>query len=154
MISFSVSARRNEDVNAWDVRVDAYLDPSEEVTVSPETEEAISEAWCEDDGMRIGRLEALMLHTWPLHSPEGLQELLELNDGDENTWDAHEEVRSAAAALMRWLNTPAGAGLFLESEEPIETILLSRGLEAGPRLPLRGGAGRVLPLRRPPGGTG
>jgi len=132
MISFSVSARRNEDVDAWDVRVDAHLDLSEEVTGSPETEEAISDAWVEGEGVRIGRLEALMIHTWPVHSSEGLLELLELNDGDGNTWDTHEEVRSTAAALMRWLNTPAGDGLFLESEEPIETILLSRRLEADP----------------------
>jgi hypothetical protein len=132
MISFSVSARRNEDADAWDVRVDAYLDPSEEVTGSPEAEEAISEAWVGEDGVLIGRLEALMLHVWPLHNAEGLLELLEVNDGDGNTWDAHEQVRSTAAALMRWLNTPAGDGLFLESEEPIETILLSRLLEADP----------------------
>lgn len=132
MISFSVSARRDEDADAWDVRVDAYLDPSEEVTGSPETEEAISDAWVGGEGVLIGRLEALMLHTWPVHSSEGLLELLELNDGDGNTWDAYEEVRSTAAALRRWLSTPAGDGLFLESEEPVETILLSRRLEADP----------------------
>lgn len=92
MISFSVSARRNEDADAWDVRVDAYLDPSEEVTGSPEAEEAISEAWLTEDGVLIGRLEALMLHVWPLHNAEGLLELLEVNDGDGNTWDAYEEM--------------------------------------------------------------
>lgn len=132
MISFSVRARRNEDVDAWDVRVDAYLDPSEEVTGSPEAEEAISEAWVGEEGVLIGRLEALMLHVWPLNNAEGLLELLEVNDGDGNTWDAYEEVRSAAAALTRWVRTGAGAGLFMESEEPIQTVLLSRRLEADP----------------------
>jgi hypothetical protein len=134
MISFSVSLRRNEDVDAWDVRVDAHLDPSEEVTGSPEAEEAISEAWIGEDGVLIGRLEALMVHVWPLHNAEGLLELLEVNDGDGNTWDAHEEVRSAAAALTRWLRTEAGAGLFIESEDPVQTVILSRTLEADPHV--------------------
>lgn len=134
MISFSVSARRNEDADAWDVRVDAYLDPSEEVTGSPEAEEAISEAWVWEDGVLIGRLEALMLHVWPLHNTEGLLELLEVNDGDGNTWDAYEEVRSVAAALARWVRQGSAEGLFIESEEPVQTVILSRELEADPHV--------------------
>lgn len=134
MISFSVSARRNEDADAWDVRVDAYLDPSEEVTGSPEAEEAISEAWVGEDGVLIGRLEALMLHVWPLHNAEGLLELLEVNDGDGNTWDAYEEVRSVAAALARWVRQGSAEGLFIESEDPIQTVILSRTLEADPHV--------------------
>jgi len=134
MISFSVSARRNEDADAWDVRVDAYLDPAEEVTGSPEAEEAISEAWVGEDGVLIGRLEALMLHVWPLHNTEGLLDLLEVNDGDGNTWDAYEEVRSAAASLARWVSQGGAEGLFIESEDPIETLILSRSLEADPHV--------------------
>jgi len=132
MISFSVNASRNQDVDAWDVRVDAFLDPAEEVTGSPEAEGAVAEAWAGEEGVLIGRLEAQMVHVWPLHNTEGLLELLEVNDGDGNTWDAHEEVRSVAAALTRWLRTEAGAGLFMESEEPVQTVLLSRTLQADP----------------------
>ncbi len=134
MISFSVSVRRNEDVDAWDVRVDAYLAPSEEVTGSPEAEEAISEAWVGEDGVLIGRLEALLLHVWPLHTTEGLLELIELNDGDGNIWDAYDEVRSAAASLARWVRQGSAEGLFVESEDPVETLILSRSLEADPHV--------------------
>jgi hypothetical protein len=131
MISFSLSARRNLDVDAWEVRVDAFFDPAEEVSGCSAVEEAIAEAWDGDDGIRIGRLEALMVHVWPVRTAEGLLELLEINGGDGNTWDAYEEVRSTAAALTRWARG-GGAALFEESEEPVQTILLSRGLEADP----------------------
>jgi hypothetical protein len=134
MISFAVSARRNQDVDAWDVRVDALLDPAEEVTGTPEAEGALSEVWVGDEGVLIGRLEALMVHVWPLHNAEGLLELLEVNDGDGNTWDAYEEVRSAAAALARWVRQGSAEGLFIESEEPIQTVLLSRRFEADPHV--------------------
>jgi len=132
MISFSLSARRNLDVDAWEVRVDAFFDPAEEVSGCALVEEAISEAWDGEKGIRIGRLNALMVHVWPVRSAEGLLEILEINDGDGNTWDAYEEVRSTAAALTRWVRGGAGAALFEESEEPVQTILLSRALEADP----------------------
>jgi hypothetical protein len=132
MISFSLSAHRNLDVDAWEVRVDAFFDPSEEVSGCTAVKEAIAEAWDGDDGIRIGRLNALMLHIWPVRTAEGLLELLEINGGDGNTWDAYEEVRSTAAALNRWARGGAGAALFEESDEPVQTILLSRGLEVDP----------------------
>lgn len=132
MISFSVSAKRNLEVDAWDVRVEARFDPAEEVSCTPEIEQALAEAGADEDGVVIGRLDALMVHVWPIRSRTGLLELLEVNDGDGNTWDAYEEVRSTASALTRWVRTGSGDGLFHESEEPVQTLILSRGLEADP----------------------
>lgn len=132
MIRFSVEVRRKEEVEAWGVRVNAFLDPVTEIIGTPEAEAALAEAWIGEDGVLIGRLEALMLHVWPIENTEELIGFLEINDGDGNTWDVHEEVRSAAFSLMRWLDMPAGEGIFIESEEPIETVLLSRSLEVDP----------------------
>lgn len=132
MISFSVSAKRNLDVDAWDICVEALFDPAEEVCSTPELEEALAEAWVGEEGVVIGRLNALMVHIWPVKNREGLLDLLEVNDGDGNTWDAYEGVRSGASALIRWVETGAGDGLFHESEEPVQTLILSSGLEADP----------------------
>ena len=134
MISFSVSVRRNLDVNAWDVRVDACLDLAEEVTGSPCIEEAMCEAWVGEDGIPIGRLDALMLHVWPLRDVEGLLDLVEINDGDGNTWDGCEELRSTAASLARWVRQGSAENLFIESDDPIETVILGWSLEADPHV--------------------
>jgi hypothetical protein len=132
MISFTVGARRNEDVNAWDVHVEAWLDLAEEVSADPTVEGALAEAGAGAEGILIGRLDALMLHVWPVDTPEGLLEILELNDGDGNTWDAFEEVRSAANALTAWAGGGGAERLFAESEDPAETLILSRGLFSDP----------------------
>jgi hypothetical protein len=132
MISFTVGARRNEDVNAWDLRVEAWLDLAEEVSADPTVEGALAEACGGEDGVLIGRLDALMLHIWPVESAEGLLEILELNDGDGNTFDASEEVRSTASALMAWAGGGGAERIFSESEDPAETLILSGGLRADP----------------------
>jgi hypothetical protein len=127
-----VSAKRNLEVDAWDVRVEARFDPAEEISCTPEIEQALAEAGADEDGVVIGRLDALMVHVWPVRNRKSLLDLLEVNDGDGNTWDAYEEVRSSASALTRWVRTGAGDGLFHESEEPIQTVMLSRSLEVDP----------------------
>lgn len=132
MISFTVGARRNEDVNAWDLHVEAWFDPAEEVTGDPRVEALLAAALDGDEGVRIGRLDALMLHVWPVGNPEGLIEILEINDGDGNTWDASEEVRSTAAALTEWAAAGGAETLFRDSEDPIETLILARGMQADP----------------------
>lgn len=132
MISFTVRTRRNEDVHAWDLRVEAWLDPAEEVTSDPRVEAMLAAAWTGEEGVRIGRLDALLVHLWPVGTADGLLEALEMNDGDGNTWDASEGVRATAAALIRWASAGGAEGLFRDSEDPVETLVLSAGLEADP----------------------
>ena len=132
MISFTVGAGRNEDVNAWDVHVEAWLDLAEEVSADPIVKEALAESGAGSEGVLIGRLDALMVHVWPVESAEGLLDILELNDGDGNTFDACDQVRSTASALMAWAGGGGAERLFSESEDPAETLILSGGLHADP----------------------
>jgi hypothetical protein len=131
MISFTVGARRNEEVNAWDLHVEAWFEPAAELTEDRRVLNALFAAdRYEEDGALIGRLDALMVHVWPAGSPDGLLELLEMNDGDGNTWDASEEVRSTAAALKDWAVAGGAETLFADSGDPVETLILSGGLQA------------------------
>lgn len=133
MISFTVGARRNEEVNAWDLHVEAWFEPAEEMTEDRRVLNALFAAdRYEEDGALIGRLDALMIHVWPARTPEGLIELLKINDGDGNTWDVSEEVRSGAAALTRWAEAGGAERVFADGDDAVETLIISAGLQTDP----------------------
>jgi hypothetical protein len=133
MISFTVGARRNEEVNAWDLHVEAWFEPAEEMTEDRRVLNALFAAdRYEEEGALIGRLDALMVHVWPARTPEGLIDLLELNDGDGNTWDVSEGVRASAAALTRWAKAGGAERVFSDGDDAVETLIISAGLQADP----------------------
>lgn len=138
MITFRTRSVRNYEVNAWDVSVEAYYEPPDEIMydadgadLTPLLREKFQD---HPDGIRIAELKGLLVKKFCFFDSDGITETISRLSEIGSTFDIHEGTYSTARNFLGWLEHGGDEKLFGTWADPIEEFFVSEHLETDPHV--------------------
>jgi hypothetical protein len=138
MITFRTRSVRNYEVNAWDISVEAYYEPPDEIMydangadLTPLLQEKFQD---HPDGIRIAELKGLLVKGLLIFEPDDVIETISDHSEIGSTFDIYEGSYSTARNFLGWLEHGGDEKLFGNWEDPIQEIFVSEYLETDPHV--------------------